>query len=162
MIGGVDGIAYEDFEPGLVMELGRIHVDREQMLDFARTYDPQPFHLDERAARESLFGGLCASGWYTGSLWMRAYADTVLNGSTAQGSPGLTELSWPAPVWPDDDLDLRLEVLSRRLSASRPGLGLVSLRGTAHRGGQCVLRMAFVGLFGARGSAGESAHDARG
>lgn len=130
------------------------------MLEFAKTYDPQPFHLDERAARESIFGGLCASGWYTASLWMRAYVETVLIGSTAQGSPGLSELSWPVPVWPDDELDMRVEVVSRRLSASRPGLGLVSLHGSAHRGDQCVLRLAFTGLFDTRASAGERAHDA--
>lgn len=146
------GFAYEDLEPGLVIKLGQVRIDREQMLDFARDYDPQPFHLDEVAARDSLFGGLCASGWFTGSLWMRAYADTVLNGSTGQGSPGCTELSWLAPVFPDDELDLRVEVLSRRLSATRPGLGLVSMRGTAHRGDQCVLRIAYVGLFLSRAS----------
>ena len=157
----VAGIAYEDLEPGMTIELGRVRIDRTEMIEFARRYDPQPIHLDERAARESLLGGLCASGWYTGSLWMRAYADTVLLGSTAQGSPGLTELSWLTPVWPDDELDLRLEVLGRRLSASRPGLGLVSMRGTAYRGERCVLRMAFTGLFDARGSAGQGAHDAR-
>jgi len=155
----VTGIAYEDLEPGRVIDLGRVHIDREQMVEFARSYDPQPFHLDEHAARNSIFGGLCASGWFTGSLWMRAYADAVLIGSTGQGSPGLTELSWLAPVWPDDELDLRVEVLSRRRSASRPGLGLASMRGTAHRGEQCVLRMAYVGLFATRASAGQGADD---
>ena len=74
--------------------------------------------------------------------------------------PGLTELSWPAPVWPDDELEMRVEVVSRRLSASRPGLGLVNLRGSAHRGDQCVLRLLFTGLFNTRKSAGEGAHDA--
>lgn len=153
-------LAYEDLEPGRTIALGRVRADREQMIEFARAYDPQPFHLDERAASESIFGGLCASGWYTGSLWMRAYAETVLIGSTGQGSPGLTELSWPAPVWPDDELEMRVEVVSRRLSASRPGLGLVNLRGSAHRGDQCVLRLLFTGLFNTRKSAGEGAHDA--
>jgi acyl dehydratase len=142
--------AYEDLEPGRVVELGSTRIDRDEMLGFARRFDPQPLHLDEHAARDSLFGGLCASGWYTASLWMRAYVDTVLADSTAQGSPGARELSWLAPVWPGDTLDFRLEVRSRRLSASRPNLGLVDMIGTAHRDDQCVLRIAFTGLFNPR------------
>ncbi|MCP2260434.1 Acyl dehydratase [Streptoalloteichus tenebrarius] len=148
--------AFEDLTPGLIIDLGEVVVDREEMLAFARRFDPQPFHVDEEAARDSVLGGLCASGWFTASLWMRAYFDHVLADSTSQGSPGGKELSWLAPVRAGDVLRCQLEVLSARRSRSRPGLGLVEITGTANRAGQdgaeeCVLRFTFVGLFGTNG-----------
>ena len=143
-------IAYEDFEPGRTFDLGKVEIDRAEMLEFARRFDPQPFHLDEEAGRKSVLGGLCASGWYTASLWMRAYVDHVLADSTSQGSPGGNELSWSAPVFPGDVLHFQLEVTGRRRSRSKPGLGLVELTGTADRGADRVLRFSFVGLFGTR------------
>lgn len=143
-------LAYEDFEPGATFDLGEVRVDRGEMLDFARRFDPQPFHLDEEAGRRSALGGLCASGWYTASLWMRAYVDRVLTGSTGQGSPGGTELSWQAPVFPDDELHFRLDVVDRRPSRSKPGLGLVDMTGIAERDEERVLSFSFVGLFGTR------------
>jgi acyl dehydratase len=147
--------AFEDLTPGDVIDLGETVVDRQEMLAFARRFDPQPFHLDEEAARHSIFGGLSASGWFTASLWMRAYVDHVLADSTSQGSPGGKELAWLAPVRADDVLRLQLEVLSARRSRSRPNLGLVEIVGSAHRRCQdaddeCVLRFTFVGMFGTR------------
>ena len=147
--------AYEDFHADQVIELGSVQVDREQMLAFAREFDPQPFHVDEDAATSSVLGGLCASGWFTCSLWMRRNVDTVLADSTSQGSPGGRELAWPAPVFPGDVLHCRMRILSTRVSASRPHLGLVEFTGTAHRVGddgaeQEVLRLTFSGLFGRR------------
>ncbi|MBP2474633.1 acyl dehydratase [Crossiella equi] len=144
-------IAYEDFVPGQVIQLGEIVVDEAEMLEFAKRFDPQPFHLDPEAAKESVLGGLCASGWYTSSLWMRSYVDRVLDGSTSQGSPGCTELLWPKPVFPGDVLRSELEVLSARLSKSRPGLGLVEMTGRAWRGEDLVMKTTFVGMFGTRG-----------
>jgi acyl dehydratase len=143
-------IAYEDLPTGRVIELGSTVVDRDEMLAFATRFDPQPFHLDEEAAKDSLLGGLCASGWYTMCLWMRAYADTVLAGSTSQGSPGGREILWPAPVFPGDKLDFSLEVTSARRSKSRPNLGLVEFRAQVDRDGQPVLRSTFTGMFGTR------------
>jgi acyl dehydratase len=143
-------IAYEDLPAGRVIELGSTVVDKDEMLAFAARFDPQPFHLDEEAAKNSLLGGLCASGWYTMCLWMRAYADTVLAGSTSQGSPGGKEILWPAPVFPGDKLDFSLEVLTARLSKSRPNLGLVEFRAQVDRDGQPVLRSTFTGMFGTR------------
>jgi acyl dehydratase len=149
--------AFEDLTPGRIIDLGEVKVDREEMLAFARRFDPQPFHLDEEAGRRSVLGGLSASGWFTASLWMRAYVDHLLADSTSQGSPGGRELSWLAPVYPGDVLRCRLEVLSARRSGSRPGLGLVEITGTAHRrtpdadsGEECVLRFTFTGFFGTR------------
>lgn len=141
-------IAYEDLWPGRTFELGTVTVDGTEMLAFARRYDPQPFHLDADAARHSAMGALCASGWYTGALWMRSYVDTVLADSTSLGSPGGDELSWPAPVFPGDTLTSHLTVRTARMSNSRPGLGLVGMIGQLRRGDTTVFRMSFTGLFG--------------
>lgn len=144
------GYAFEDFHAGDVIDLGSTVVGREEMLAFARRFDPQPFHVDEDAARGSLLGGLCASGWFTCALWMRAYVDAVLADSTSQGSPGGKEISWPAPVFAGDELRFRLEVGPTRRSASRPGLGLVEMTATAWRGDTLVLQSVFTGIFGVR------------
>jgi acyl dehydratase len=143
-------IAFEDLVPGRTFHLGEAVVDRDEMVAFNRRFDPQPFHLDEEAAKSSLLGGLCASGWFTASLWMRCYVDTLLLDSTSQGSPGGREMAWPAPVYPGDRLRMNLDVLSARPSTSRPELGVVEITGTAHRDGECVLRLTFTGIFGRR------------
>ena len=151
--------AFEDFAPGQIIELGTAHVDRAEMLAFARAYDPQPFHVDEEAAKASVLGGLCASGWFTCSLWMRQNVLTVLSESTSQGSPGGREMAWPAPVFPGDDLRCRLHINSARVSATRPALGLVEVTGTASRsaadgGEELVMRVTFTGIFGLRNPPG--------
>lgn len=143
-------IAYEDLPAGRIIPLGEMIVDREDMLDFARKFDPQPFHLDEEAGRNSIFGGLSASGWYTASLWMRRWVDEVLSDSTSQGSPGGRELSWPAPVHPGDRLTFAATVLSARRSKKRPELGLVEFEGTAKRGDELVYRFVATGMFTSR------------
>ena len=143
-------IAFEDLPTGRVIELGSTVVGKDEMLAFAARFDPQPFHLDEEAGKNSVLGGLCASGWFTMSLWMRAYVDHVLADSTSQGSPGGKDLLWPAPVFPGDKLDFSLEILSARLSRSRPNLGLVEIQARGDRDGQPVLRSTFTGMFGTR------------
>ncbi len=139
--------AFRDFHSGDVIELGTVTVDREEMLAFARRFDPQPFHVDEVAARASILGGLCASGWFTCSLWMRAYVDAVLIRSTSQGSPGGRETLWPTPVFPGDVLACRAEIGPTRLSSSRPSLGLVEITGSAWRQETKVLGVTFTGIF---------------
>ena len=111
---------FEDFEPGQVYELGTRPVTESEIVAFAREWDPQPFHIDPEAAKESVFGGLIASGWQTVAMWMRMYVDTML-GSAARGSPGIEELRWLAPVRPGDTLSGRLTVLEATPSATRPG-----------------------------------------
>jgi acyl dehydratase len=143
--------AFEDFTPGRIFDLGTITADRDEMIEFARRFDPQPFHLDEEAGRNSLLGGLCASGWYTCCLWMRAFYDAVLSRSTSQGSPGGTEFGWPKPMFPGDVVQARAEVLAARASRSRPGLGLVEMRAEMLRGDDVLFRSEFTGMFGARG-----------
>jgi acyl dehydratase len=143
-------IAYEDLTAGRVFDLGSTSVEKDEMLAFNTRYDPQPFHVDADAAARSWAGGLCASGWFTASLWMRCYVDTVLSDSTSMGSPGGREMLWPAPVYPGDVLDMRMEILAARVSRSRPKLGLVDLTGTAWRGAEQVLGLTFTGMFGRR------------
>ena len=122
------GSYFEDFEPGQVYELGRRTITEEELVAFAREWDPQPFHVDPEAAKESVFGGLIASGWQTGAIWMRMYVDTML-GSAARGSPGIEELRWLAPVRPGDTLTGRLTVLEATPSATKPERGTIRIRG---------------------------------
>ncbi|MFD5824892.1 MaoC family dehydratase [Lentzea sp. NPDC060358] len=143
-------IAFEDLPAGRIIPLGDLVVDREDMLDFARRFDPQPFHLDDEAAKTSIFGGLSASGWYTASLWMRRWVDVILADSTSQGSPGGRELSWLTPVYPGDRLTFEAEVLSARRSKKRPELGLVEFEGRARRDTRLVYRFIATGMFTAR------------
>ncbi|MBN9097171.1 MULTISPECIES: MaoC family dehydratase [unclassified Pseudonocardia] len=143
-------LAFEDLTPGRVFDLGTTVVDRDEMVAFARRFDPQPFHLDEAAAAESLFKGLAASGWFTAGIWMRLYVDEVLNKATSLGSPGGEDIAWPAPVFAGDELRATMEILEARLSKSRPGLGLVRLRAALHRGDEQVFRSTFTGMFGTR------------
>lgn len=141
---------FEDFVVGEVIDLGTAVVDEAEMLAFSRRFDPQPFHVDPVAAVDTPFGGIIASGWFTASLFMRLYVDAVLADATSQGSPGLSELRWLAPVRAGDVLAGRLTVLDSAPSTSRPGRGTVTLRGELLRDGSVVLRTEFRGLFGRR------------
>lgn len=121
-------IYWEDFPAGDVREFGATEVTREMIVEFASRYDPQPFHVDEVAARESLFGALCASGWHTSALAMRMMCDEYLLKAASLGSPGIDHLRWLQPVFAGDTLSVRLTVLSSRPMASRPHVGLVQSR----------------------------------
>jgi len=150
----VSGHAFEDFEPGQVYELGSRTVTEAEILEFARQFDPQPFHVDPEAAKESVFGGLIASGWHTGAIWMRLYVDAMLGGATSRGSPGVEELRWLAPVRPGDTLTGSLTVLDVTPSATRPDRGTVRIRGElTNQDGVTVLRMTSRGHFGRRDAA---------
>ena len=81
-------LTFDDFEPGQVLELGSVAVTEDDIVAFARQFDPQPFHVDPEAAAESVFGGLIASGWHTGAMWMRLYVDSMLGAASAQARPG--------------------------------------------------------------------------
>jgi acyl dehydratase len=142
---------FEDFAAGQVVELGSHAVTEEEILDFARQFDPQPFHVDPAAARESVFGGLIASGWHTGAMWMRLYVDSMLGNTSAQGSPGIEELRWLAPVRPGDTLSGRLTVLEATPSDRRPDRGTVRIRGEMlNQDGVVVMSMVSRGHFGRR------------
>ncbi len=122
---------FEDFQPGQIFELGSISVSKDEIIDFAAEFDPQPFHLDEEAGKASLLGGLAASGWHTGAMVMRLLATGLLNRSSGQGSPGIDELKWQKPVYPGDTLTARAEVLTSKELRSKPDLGIVTFRVTA-------------------------------
>ena len=143
---------YEDLAPGLIFDLGVADVEGDEMVAFARRFDPQWYHVDEGLAAESAYGGLIASGFYTVSLFMRAYVDHVLSRAAAAASPGLEELRWAAAVYAGDRLAVRLEVRDRKPSAARPGLGTVTLEATMTRlaDDQVVLRTTFRGWFATR------------
>jgi|TARA_B100001123_G_C15075755_1_gene933553 acyl dehydratase len=120
----------EDFEVGEKFDLGRYHVTREEIVDFAQKYDPFPFHVDEEFASKTVFGGIISSGWLTSLVWLRLMHKNFLEYETVLGSPGHEEVKWPTPVRPDDQLEGTLEVLEQRVSSSRPDLGFVRYRAT--------------------------------
>lgn len=149
---------WEDFPAGQRREFGGLQVTREAMLDFARQFDPQPFHVDELAARESLFGGLCASGWHTAALAMRMMCDAYLLDSASLGSPGLDSLRWLKPVFPGDTLHAVMDVLEARPMRSRPQVGLVRSRWEVrNQHGEPVLTMEGWGMFRRRDVAAPAA-----
>lgn len=119
---------WEDFPVGSVREFGGITMTADAIIDFARHFDPQPFHLSEGAGRESLFGGLCASGWHTCALAMRMMCDAYLLDSASLGSPGMENLRWIKPVRPGDILHVRSVVLEARSLDSKPHVGLLLTR----------------------------------
>jgi acyl dehydratase len=120
----------EDFVVGQVFNTGRLRVDKEQIFAFARQFDPQPFHLDEDAARNSPFQGLAASGWHTAALTMRLMVDGEFKPAGGILGVGFDELSWPRAVRPGDELRAQSEILDVRSSKSRPDRGLIRVRTT--------------------------------
>jgi acyl dehydratase len=141
-------IHFEDFQVGAVHHLGAHTFTREEIVGFARRYDPQPFHLDEDAARDSIYGGLIASGWQTGSVCFRLAVDALIGEAASLGSPGIDELRWLAPVRPGDTITARAEVLEARPSRSKPDRGIVRIRYDAHnQRGEHVFSMIGPGLF---------------
>jgi acyl dehydratase len=119
---------FEDFVAGQELPLGRYSVTRSEIVAFAAEFDPQPFHLDEAAAADSLLGGLAASGWHTCAVFMRILYDGWLRDAASMGSPGVDMLKWVRPVRPDEVLSGRSIVLDRRASTSRPDRGFVRFR----------------------------------
>ncbi len=117
---------FEDYHPGSVYEFGTIAVSEEEVLEFARRFDPQYFHTDPVRAASGPFGGLIASGWHTASLMMRLYADHYVSTVASLGSPGIDELRWVRPVRPGDHLSIRATILEAKRSRSKPDRGLVS------------------------------------
>lgn len=120
----------EDFAVGQTFGSGRLIVDKERIKSFAAEFDPQPFHLDEEAARETVFRGLAASGWHTAALTMRLLVESDLRPAGGIVGAGFDEFRWPRPVRPGDELRIQSEVLEVRPSKSRPEQGLVKVRTT--------------------------------
>ena len=130
---------FEDLQFGVVSVLGRHTFTTEDIKAFAKRFDPQLFHLDEAAAQESHFGALCASGWHTAVTWMRLMVEfrrRKAEEARARGEPvarvgpalGFRDLKWLKPVYVGDTIDYQSEVIETRLSISRPGFGLMTIR----------------------------------
>jgi acyl dehydratase len=116
---------FEDYLPGAVYEYGSITIREAEIIEFAKRFDPQIFHIDPEQARKSAFGGLIASGWHTASLTMRLLVDHYVSQAASLGSPGVDELRWRKPVRPGDTLSVRITVLESKLSRSKPGQGTI-------------------------------------
>lgn len=130
---------FEDFAVGRTYHSGRLKVDREAIVAFAAHYDPQPFHLDDEAARRTVFGGLVASGWHTAALTMRLMVDGEFRPAGGIIGVGFDELSWPRPVRPGDELRAESEILEMRPSKSRRDRGLIRVRTTTfNQNGEAV------------------------
>jgi acyl dehydratase len=125
-----------------------VQVNQADIIGFAQEYDPQPMHLDPNAASFTIYGGLIASGWHTGALFMRLLVRNLIADTKSLGSPGMEELRWPAPVRPGDTLTGTIEVLEKRLSNSRP-MGIVRWRGELrNQSGQLVMSSIGTNFFG--------------
>lgn len=143
---------YEDLEVGAKSSFGRYDVTREEVLDFARKYDPQPFHLDDEAAAKTHFGRVSASGWHTCAMTMAMMVENMKNSRQAGlGSPGVDQLMWKKPVYPGDTLRVESEVISKRRSQSRREMGLFKSRAQIfNQNDEVVLEMTSNGLIAVR------------
>src|SRR5262249_36253676 len=121
---------FEDLTPGRRFETGTHRVDADQIKTYARQFDPQPFHLDEEAAKASLFAGLAASGWHTAGMTMRLIVEGPFRPAGGVIGAGIDEFRWPKPVRPGDVLRVVSEVIESRESKSRPTIGIVRVRHT--------------------------------
>jgi acyl dehydratase len=142
----------EDYEPGSVHEFGDIEVEEAEVLAFGRRFDPQVFHTDPVAARETEYGGLIASGWHTAALMMRLYSEHYLSRVSTLVSPGVDELRWLRPVRPGDRLSIRVTVRDARPSRSRPDRGIVlSAVEVLNQHGEVVMTATASNFFFRRG-----------
>ena len=121
---------WEDFEVGEVHQLGEKYVGKDEIIAFAKQFDPQPFHVDEAAAKASIYGGLIASGWHTVALVMRMMCDSYMLDSASLGSPGIDNLKWLKPVYAGDEISFAGVIVAKRESRSRPGWGIISMEVT--------------------------------
>ena len=143
---------FDDLTVGSRLVLGSRTVSEEEIVRFAREFDPQPFHIDPEAAQQSIFGGLIASGWHTCSIAMRLLVDGLLANSSSLGSPGVEQIRWTRPVRPGDTLHAVVTVLEFRPSQSKPDRGTIKFRlEMTNQAGEQVMWMESFGMFGRRG-----------
>ena len=141
-------IPFETFQVGQVQNFGAYEVTEAEIIEFAQKYDPQFFHLDPEAAKKSLFGGLCASGWHTCAMTMSMLVENMDKHGRSLGSPGIDNLRWRRPVYPGDVLSVHMEVLELKPSKSRPEIGFVISKVTVHnQQKQDVMEFISKGIF---------------
>jgi acyl dehydratase len=116
---------FEDYETGTVHEFGPVSIAEDKIIEFGRQFDPQVFHTDPQGAKQTVYGGIIASGWHTAGLMMRLFVDHYLSGVASLGSPGVDELRWTQPVRPGDSLSLRVTVSQTTRSRSKPDRGIL-------------------------------------
>jgi acyl dehydratase len=139
---------FEDFVPGSVRTFGSVLVTEQEIIEFAKRYDPQVFHTDPVAARKTPYGGLVASGWHTAAMAMRLIVEHHLSHVASAGSPGVDEVRWLRPVRPGDELSVRVTVLEARRSESKPDRGVIrSLVEVLNQDGAVVMSFKGVSLL---------------
>ncbi len=147
----IDRRYFEDYIPGAVHEFGDIKVEEAEILSFAKRFDPQIFHTDPEAAKQTIYGGLIASGWHSASLMMRLFVDHYLSHVASLGSPGVDELRWLKPVRPGDTLSLRITVTQTKRSRSKPDRGIVySYVEALNQKGEVVMTMKALNFISCR------------
>ena len=145
---------WDDYVPGAVHEFGTVSVDEEEVLAFGRRFVPLSYHTDKEAAKNSIYGGVIASGWHTAALMMRIYTENYLSKVANLGSPGGDELRWDKPVFPGDALSVRATVLETRRSESRPDRGIVrTFIEVLNQKREVVMSMKMVNFVRCRGAA---------
>jgi acyl dehydratase len=139
---------FEDFEVGKVIEIGSRTVTEEEIIAFASQFDPQPFHVDPAAAKQSIYGGIIASGWHTCSLMMRMMVDGFLKDAASLGSPGVDEIRWLKPVRAGDTLTVVTTATEVRPSTSKPDRGVVhTLWQANNQHGELVTTVKGMGMY---------------
>lgn len=137
-----DLLYWEDFEVGKTLTYGAYEVTKEEIFEYAKAYDPQPHHVDEEAAKKSLVGGLCASGWHTCAMFMRMLCDGYLLRSASMGASGIDEVRWMKPVRPGHVLSAKSTCLSKRVMNSRPNVGICQMKHEIYnQNGELVMTM---------------------
>jgi acyl dehydratase len=148
-----DNRYFEDYVAGSVHEFGSIVVDETEVREFGQRFVPLSYHTDPEAAKKSIYGGLIASGWHTAALMMRLYTDHYLSKVANLGSPGCDELRWSKPVFPGDQLSIRVTVIETRRSDSKPDRGIVqSFTEVLNQKREVVMSVKMVNFVRARGS----------
>ena len=142
---------FEDYLPGAVHEFGSVTIQEAEIVEFAKRFDPQPFHIDPEAAKQTIFEGLIASGWHTACLTMRLLVDHYVSRVASLGSPGVDELRWRKPVHAGDTLSVQVTVLESRLSRSKPGQGTIrSYIEALNQHGEVVMTWKGIGMVRCR------------
>lgn len=150
-------IYFEDVEIGTVRETGTKTVTAEEIIEFGREFDPQYYHVDPERAKDSIFGGLAASGWHVGSMAMRLMVDSFVRNSASIGSPGFDDLRWLKPVRPGDTVRVRSTVIDKKPSQRRPEIGSVRFRTEMlNQRDEIVMSMISIGLYRRRPGADQA------
>jgi acyl dehydratase len=138
---------FEDVQIGETTRFGRYTVTREEIVEYARQFDPQPFHLDDEAARQSLYGGLIASGWHTAAMFIRMVCDEMIPGTATAGAKGFDDLRWIKPVRPGDVLTVESEV-REKIEGRRPDVGTVKVESRiSNQRGEVVMSLVSLVLY---------------